>query len=501
MRDNRATKGRGDLLLKYDEPFQARRKRQRFIPDSSRVITRFFGPGGVRRQRRIINRVLSLPDENANVVLEAIVRDFSDRHQDLEGSLLRHFSKLESLIDNPGMLTYKQKLLMGAFFTKEYSIESVAFFNPSIVAHPNQADLEDGSLRVILSFRAIGEGHISSLTFRSAVLDTRNNLFLEPVSSFVGTPEVALNPTYNKDVFHMILKDGLKRGEITDSILGSLSREFRFSDLQDTIQGYLLEHNVTSEQHETIEMIYWVARSNFVQSFKPDSRLSERVIFPTGRNESNGIEDARFVCFTDDRDRKTYYATFSAYNGKSVLPMLLETHEFSEFKMLTLNGRSARGKGMALFPRKINGRFAMVSRQDGENLYLMLSDRVHFWDKMRPLRLPKHSWEFVQIGNCGSPIETDRGWLLLTHGVGAMREYCIGALLLDLEDPARVIGALEEPLIVPNDYEREGYVPNVVYTCGAIIHNAEVVIPYALSDTSSGVATVGLESLMDRMVA
>jgi predicted GH43/DUF377 family glycosyl hydrolase len=247
-------------------------------------------------------------------------------------------------------------------------------------------------------------------------------------------------------------------------------------------------------------MIFWVARSNFLQSFRPQSRLSERVIFPTGRNESNGIEDARFVHFIDTDGDERYYATYTAYNGRNTLPMLLETRDFLKFKVLTLNGKAVRDKGMALFPRKLNGQYAMISRQDGENLFLMYSNHIHFWEKIQMINTPEQPWEFVQIGNCGSPLETKKGWLLLTHGVGAMRKYCIGALLLDLEDPSKIIGKLKEPLIMPNEYEREGYVPNVVHSCGALIHKGSVVIPYAVSDTTSGIATVELKALLDRLL-
>jgi predicted GH43/DUF377 family glycosyl hydrolase len=464
------------------------------------VITRFFGPGGRRRQKRIIERVLSLPDEKSCDILEAVLRDFSDRHQDLENALLRHFKKIEDLIDNPERLTHEHKLLLGAFFTKEYSIESVAFFNPSIVPHPNQEDLPEGSLRVIFSFRAVGEGHISSLTFRSGVLDKKNNLMLGPVSPFVETPEVVLNPTYEKDVFLMILRDELKCNDIIFQIFEALPDTFQFYELKERIEEFMADQVPTSERRETVEMIFWVARSNFIQSFLPQSRLSERVIFPTGRNESNGIEDARFVHFVGTDGDKRYYATYTAYNGRNTLPMLLETRDFLKFKVLTLNGKAIREKGMALFPQKINGQYAMISRQDGENLFLMYSDHIHFWEKMQIIKTPEQPWEFVQIGNCGSPLKTEKGWLLLTHGVGAMRKYCIGALLLDLEDPSKIIGKLEEPLILPNEYEREGYVPNVVYSCGALIHNGFVVIPYAVSDTTSGIATVELTALLDRLL-
>ncbi|MGD8765663.1 MAG: glycoside hydrolase family 130 protein [Desulfobacteraceae bacterium] len=486
--------------MNYFEPLELKRRRQRFVPDSSRVITRFFGPGGRRRQKRVIQRVVSLPDEKLHEILEAVLRDFSDRHQDLENTLHRHFKKIEDLTDHPERLTHEQRLLLGAFFTKEYSIESVAFFNPSIVPHPNQEDLPEGSLRVIFSFRAVGEGHISSLTFRSGVLGKKNNLMLGPVSPFLETPEVVLNPTYDKDLFLMILSDELECDDIIYQIFNALPNMFQFYELKKRIEEFVIDQVPTSERRETIEMIFWVARSNFVQSFRPQSRLSERVIFPTGRNESNGIEDARFVHFVDDNGDERYYATYTAYNGRNILPMLLETRDFLKFKVLTLNGKAARDKGMALFPRKINGKYAMISRQDGENLFLMYSDHIHFWEKMQMIETPEQPWEFVQIGNCGSPLETEKGWLLLTHGVGAMRKYCIGALLMDLEDPSKIIGKLKEPLIMPNEYEREGYVPNVVYSCGALIHNGSVVIPYAVSDTTSGIATVELKALLEGLL-
>ncbi len=481
------------------EPIQVRRKRQRFVPDASRVITRFFGPGGRERQQRIIQRVVSLPDEKAKDILTAVMRDFSDRHRNLKATLLRHYSIIEDLIENPERLDSHRKLLIGAFFTKEYSIESVAFFNPSIVPHPNQEDLSEGSRRVVLSFRSVGEGHISSLAFRSGVLDKNTRLQMQSVSPFVETPDVSLNPTYDKHVFMTILKDELERDDIIHPIFKKLADTFQFNELKDSIEEFSNSHPLTSEGRETIEMIYWIARSNFVQQFRPESRLSERVIFPTGRNESNGIEDARFVRFIDDNGDIQYYATFTAYNGRNILPMLLNTRNFLEFKMLTLFGDAVKDKGMALFPRKLKGKYAMISRQDGENLYLMYSDNIHVWDNMQFIQGPEQSWEFVQIGNCGSPIETEYGWLLLTHGVGAVRKYCIGALLLDLEDPSRIIGKLTEPVIVPTEHEREGYVPNVVYTCGALLHNGDLVIPYAISDTTSGIATIELAELIKRM--
>jgi len=486
--------------LTHLEPIFVKRKRQRFLPDSSRVITRFFGPGGIERQKRIIQRVLTLSDEQTEEILHAVLRDFSDRHLDLEGTLLEHYQRIENLISHPEYLTHERKVLIGSFFTKEYSIESAAFFNPSIVVHPSQERVSDGSLRVILSFRAVGEGHISSLQFRSGVLDQNDNLMMGPVSPFVEASEVLLNPSYEKKAFKKILKDGLGCNDFSDDIFACLPEEFQFNSLMQAVENVTAEKTLSHGQQETIEMIFWVARSNFIQSFDPKSRLSERVIFPTGRNESNGLEDARFVRFTDDDGEVAYYATYTAYNGRSTLPMLLQTRNFLKFTMLTMHGDGVRDKGMALFPRKINGKYVMISRQDGENLYIMFSDHIHFWNHMQLIQEPEQSWEFVQIGNCGSPLETESGWLLLTHGVGAMRKYCIGAVLLDLEDPSRIIARLEEPLIIPNEYEREGYVPNVVYTCGALVHNGTLVIPYAVSDSTSGIATVEMKDLLSRMV-
>jgi predicted GH43/DUF377 family glycosyl hydrolase len=242
-----------------------------------------------------------------------------------------------------------------------------------------------------------------------------------------------------------------------------------------------------------------LAQSNYEVHFPPDSRLSERVLFPVTPSQSNGIEDARFVLFQDDDGSRTYYATYTAYDGKFVLPQFIETPDFLHFKFITLNGRAVQNKGMALFPRKINGRYAMLGRQDQENLYLMFSDDLHFWNTAQPLLQPAFPWEFIQLGNCGSPIETEAGWLVLSHGVGAMRKYCIGAFLLDRHDPAKVIGRLREPLIKPDENEREGYVPNVVYSCGSLVFERQLIVPYAMSDYATTFATLPLDEVLAAM--
>lgn len=252
-------------------------------------------------------------------------------------------------------------------------------------------------------------------------------------------------------------------------------------------------------QNKTFEIINWLADSNYEVTFHYDHRISERVIFPVSKNESRGIEDARFVQFFDDNGEVTYYATYTAYNGVTILPQLIETKNFISFKITMLNGKAAQNKGLALFPRKIKGRFAMLSRQDGENNHIMFSKHLHFWRTSKVIQVPEHPWEFIQIGNCGSPIETDVGWIVLTHGVGPMRQYCIGAILLDLANPCRIIARLDEPLVTPHETEREGYVPNVVYSCGSIIHQGELIIPYAMSDINSGIATVSIKKLLNCM--
>ena len=480
------------------QPLKVKRKRQKFAPDSSRVIIRFFGSGDQTHQKNVINRICSMSEETCRQVLQSVRRNFSNRHKNLDDRLTMHYQRIENLIDNPESLSMERRELLAFHFTKEYSIESVAFCNPSIVPHPDQDNLPEGSMRVILSFRAIGEEHISSLTFRSGVLDKDNIFIMEPISPFVETSTVEENPTYKKSAFIMILEDFLRCEQVVTNIFDKLPEKFQFDDLKESIQEVLLELDTPDAELEAIDRIYWIARSNFVKCYRSETLLSERVIFPTGQNEIKGIEDARFVRFENDGDVR-YYATYTAYNGQNILPMMLETRDFLKFKILSIYGKAVKDKGMALFPRKVNGKYMMISRQDGENLFIMTSDHLHFWDQKQLLKTPRFPWEFVQIGSCSSPMETEKGWLLLTHGVGAMREYCISAILLDLNDPTRVIGELSEPLIVPNEYEREGYVPNVVYTCGAIIHNGVLVIPYAISDTSSGIATIQLSELLERL--
>jgi predicted GH43/DUF377 family glycosyl hydrolase len=480
---------------------ELKRTTYRFVSNETRVITRFFNPGGKRRIKNTINRVLSVPEETCVRLMKKVTDNFSDRHQNFEELLLRHYDNIEPYIESDHYLSQNRRLLLGSYFTNEYSIESVALFNPSIVLHPSQKSLPDDSRRYIISFRAVGEGHISSIVFRSVVIDKNNIITIDGISPFVDTPSIELDPTYDRHTFILKLKEENIWNGIANEIFADLSDCFHFGDLQDTIQRILLHRKISHAAHGTIESIYWLARSNYEVFFSKQSAVSERVLFPVARNERNGIEDARFVkCMFENENSTKYYATYTAYNGRMVFPMLLETDDFLHFNMCTLNGTAVKGKGMALFPRKINGKYVMVSRQDGENLFIMQTDNIHFWHNKKRFESPHEPWEFVQIGNCGSPLETDKGWLLLTHGVGPMRTYCIGAELLDLDDPSKVLGKLKHPLIIPKENEREGYVPNVVYSCGAIVHHETLVIPYAVSDSESGIATINLNQLLKALL-
>jgi len=488
------------MQTKKDLRLKVKRKPNKILGDTSRVITRPHFPGDRHRISRIIGRVINLPEAKASDLLTKIVQDFSGRHEDIFHTFEQNLNRIKHLLPEDRLLGDVQKALLGAYFTKEYAIESAALFNPSIVPHPDQGHLDKGSLRFVMSLRATGEGHISSIVFRSGVLNRYNTFRFDPVSEFVETPDLHQDPVYHRVVFERKLNEMHTANEVTEHIMSRLNEKFSIEELIE--QMHILEaepHFSRTVQNETFDIIRWLADSNYDVGFHADHRISERVIFPVSKNESGGIEDARFVQFFNGNKSPTYYATYTAYNRVSILPQLIETKDFIRFKILTLNGKAVQNKGMALFPRKINGRFAMLSRQDGENNHIMFSDNIHFWQTSQIIQKPEFPWEFIQVGNCGSPIETHMGWILLTHGVGPMRQYCIGAILLDLEDPTRVIARLDEPLLTPNEKEREGYVPNVVYSCGSIIHNNELVIPYAMSDINSGIATVSVKNLLAHM--
>ena len=494
--------GYNEMPPKKHKKLKVKRKANKILGDSKRVITRFHHPQESHRISKIIQRIMHLSEAATEKLIAQIMADFSGRHKDIEHIFERHLNEVREYLPQDVLLSDAQRALIGAYFTKEYSIESAALFNPSIVSHPDQSHLKKGSLRIIMSLRATGEGHISSIVFRSGVLDRHSTFLLDPISDFVETPDLQLDLTYKRSPFQRKLNEMDAGNEISTYILNRLPEDFTYSELIEKIKRLRTKPKFSkTTQDRTFEILCWLADSNYEVVFHADHRISERVIFPVSKNESRGIEDARFVQFSNDNGEVVYYATYTAYNGITVLPQLIETKDFITFNILTLNGKAVQNKGMALFPRKIDGRYVMLSRQDGENNHIMFSDNIHFWQESQIIQEPKHPWEFIQIGNCGSPIETDEGWIVLTHGVGPMRKYCIGAMLLDLEMPSKIIARLDEPLLAPKEKEREGYVPNVLYSCGAIIHNNDLVIPYAMSDVKSGIATVAVGDLLSCMRA
>jgi predicted GH43/DUF377 family glycosyl hydrolase len=469
-------------------------------PNHGRVVFRPFEPTSEERVLKTIARIMALSEAEVDALLDEVMRDFRARHHRTRDFLLLRFHQVKQYLLTDEAVSPNRQLLIGAYFTQEYALESAALFNPSLVWHPDQSGLPPGSRRFILSLRATGEGHISSITFRSGVIDAENQLRLDKTTRFVTAPEAVPNASYDKTLFrHKLFEMGLAN-RFTERILDKLSDAFTLGQLEQTLLFIQRQNRIESTENKaTVQGIVVLAKSNYEIQYSPDLHLSERIIFPSSPTELNGIEDARFVQFREDDGSTRYYATYTAYDGKIILPQLLQTDDFLHFKLSTLNCPEARNKGLALFPRRIDGHYAMLSRQDGENLYLMYSDQVHFWYSKELIARPTYPWEFVQLGNCGSPIETEAGWLVLSHGVGPMRKYAIGAFLLDLKNPRKVIGRLDRPLLEPDANEREGYVPNVVYSCGGLVHGRELIIPYAMSDYASTFATVALDELLAHM--
>jgi predicted GH43/DUF377 family glycosyl hydrolase len=469
------------------------------LPDRNRVLMRPFRPSTDDISRRIVARVMALSEETVVESLNRVLGGFADRHLDVEVNFRHRFDQVKIYLEPEAKPSVARQLLIGTYFTNEYAIESAALFNPSIVPHPDQTGLPDGSSRFILSLRATGEGHISSITFRTGIINRDHRITLSSTVPFVLEPERVSNIAFTKELFTHRLEQAGVQNEFCRRVLDKLHEDFTLKELHQVLIASGLTETSDAAAIWAARGLLLLAESNFEVSFPASSQLSQRVLFPSAPSQSNGIEDARFVRFRQDDGSLTYYATYTAYDGKIILPQLLETPDFLRFKFSTLNGPGVQNKGMALFPRKIGGRYAMVSRQDDENILLMFSDNLHYWQAPKVLMVPDQPWEFIKLGNCGSPIETAAGWLVLSHGVGAMRKYCLGAFLLDLNDPSRVIGRLREPLLCPNESEREGYVPNVVYTCGALVHGEQLIIPYAMSDSATSFAAVSLADLLAAM--
>jgi predicted GH43/DUF377 family glycosyl hydrolase len=472
----------------------------RLNPDVRKVIPRFFNTGD-ERARALIGRVMLLPDKQVSELLLQVLDEFRKRYNNIRIVFEKHFELVKHLLPEKEHLTLSndKKLLIGSYFTMEYSLEHAALFNPSIVEDPDQSGTAAGEKNVILSFRATGEGHISSLVFKRAKLDKNANIHFEPSGKYMNQGRITQQKRNNKKAFNELLSHSILPEEIRESILSQLHDPFSYKEIESILKT-ALQHVETGMAKNKIKYdILSMVNTSYEVHFLPESLLSERVIFPVTFTEKNGIEDARFIKFTAEDGACTYMATYTAYDGSFILPHLIETKDFLHFKMSPLHGKAAINKNLALFPRKINGQYAMISRIDGVNNYIMFSDDLYLWESATLLQQPVYPWEFVQIGNAGSPIETEKGWLVITHGVGPMRKYCLGASLFDLNDPTKELGRLKEPLLMPDEDEWHGYVPNVVYSCGTIIHQENLFIPYAVSDYATSFATVPLSALLNAM--
>lgn len=467
--------------------------------DPGRVIAKPYLPGEEisvetgARASLLVDRILALPEDTVARVLDDTLRRFSGRHPRFEALLERHFALVSHRVTGVE-LSRERRLLIGAYFTNEYSVEAAALFNPSIVLGPHQDGGEQR--RFIMSVRAVGEGHISSIEFRTGVIDGSSRMTFDALGRHLVTGDRSPPTSYDKPSFRAKLIELDAGNEVAWAVLDALPDRFTLAELEQSLGALEREGPPHAIRYETAKIIRVLAASSYVVTFPADSALSERVIFPAGPHETHGMEDARFVRFVDDDSAVTYYATYTAFDGYEIVPQLIETHDFASFRVGTLAGAAAQNKGMALFPRRIAGKYVMLSRRDRENLHLATSTDVRRWDDLEELRRPSQPWELLQIGNCGSPLETEEGWLVITHGVGPMRRYALGALLLDLDDPRRIVGELREPLLAPDESEREGYVPNVVYSCGAMLNGKDLILPYGLSDAAVGVAVVSLPELL-----
>ena len=473
-------------------------------PDPARVVTHLFVPGhemaggNESRASSVVQRILALDEETVSRMLEDLMQRFGSRHRDLADTFRRHAVRIGNRLDAEADLSDEQWLVLGATFTHECSVESVAACNPSIVLHPDQRP--GGATRFIMSVRGIGEGHRSSIGFREGTIDANGGVSIAPPapSPVTGTAHPA---RYDGRLFHRHLRDADEDGESAAFVLDQLPATFGAQALEERLVALGAQYDTRRNVTATVDRLRVIAGRSYEVDFPADVELSRRVLWPAVPAESHGMEDARFVRFTDIDGEVTYYATYTAYDGSAIRQQLLTTRDFVTFEVSSLAGRAAANKGLALFPRRINGQFAALSRYDRETNAVAFSNDPRIWDHATTIQPPPQSWEVIQQGNCGSPIETSDGWLVLTHGVGPMRTYSIGALLLDLDDPTVVIGHLSEPLLAPEADEQDGYVPNVVYSCGGLLHGDTLVIPYGIADTSTGVATVSWKDLRRALLA
>ena len=484
-------------------PISVTRSDVRIVPDTRRSITKPYVPAdhglidGRNRAEVLVDRILALSAGEAEHTLEQVRLRFVGRHSDLDAVFLEGFAAVAHLLPDPALVSDEMKLLIGSYIMHEYTLEGAALTNPSIVAAPDQSGVPAHTVRVIVSLRAVGEGHVSSIEFRTGLIGPRGLVELDPPGApMTGTRQPAW---LDKALFTAKLREMGADADLVDLAIGQQTDRFSLSDLEGALADLNRHESFSNAVQHVTQVMHWLASSNYRIGFPDRSDLSQRVLFPSGPSESRGMEDARLVRFTGEDGSVVYYATYTAFDGFSILPQLIETVDFQTFRIATLNGRSARDKGIALFPRRVGGLYAALARSDGESNHLMFSPNVRFWHESERIQLPTQPWELRQIGNAGSPIETPGGWLVVTHGVGPMRQYALGAILLDLADPRRVIGHLRDPFLTPDDSERDGYVPNVVYSCGSIVHDGQLVVAYGASDTASRFASVSLDELLGEM--
>ncbi len=471
--------------------------------DPHRVLCRLFIPGeeelirGTSRARELVARCMALTEEQVHETLERTLLDFSSRHRNLERHLQEHYAAVETLVEGTGTTSPARRTLIGAYLTQEYAFESTAYFNPSLTIHPDQSGSQSGELRVIMSVRAVGEGHISSLVFRTGTLRPDGDILIDPPSRFASTRATRFTALRSR-VLHQAATDaGIDSADL-QFVLGMLPDTFTPEDLISRLNA--LPHPTPVEDHTLLtELLQSLSTSSYEVDFDPSTDLSERVLWPTSTDERRGIEDARFTRFTDERGSVLYRASYTGFDGTRVVSRILETEDFRIFTSMPLSGIAVRNKGVAFFPRLIEGTHMALSRWDRETNSIAYSSDGYHWDDYVTFHVATEPWELIHVGNCGPPMETDDGWLVLTHGAGPMRRYVIGAILLDLQDPTKVIATYPGPLIAPQEDERNGYVPNVVYSCGGLIYRGTLVLPYGVSDCATRIARINVDALLGHM--
>lgn len=474
---------------------QVNRSNIQIKANPKRVIINFLDLGvntnNIKRAKRLIDSILSIPENELNALYQDITKNFEFRHRNFEHYIKLNFKKIQPELPNNVVISKIRSLVIGAYFSKEYSIQSAALFNPSMIAHPDQSGLQKGEKRFVLSLRSVGEGHISSIEFRSGIVDENGKITLDVETRFSSCSDKDLSKIYNKK---NILKNTAVLVDFDQSILSAFEENFTYDDYLDKVKN----NEFSSFDKATQSELFHILDTNYDVVTDGKAPICERVIFPNAEGESMGMEDVRFVAFSEN-GKTQFIGTYTAYNGHKISPQLILTEDFVHFKARSMYGSAVSDKGMALFPEKIDGKYVMIGRQGGENITIMYSADLFIWEDYEVIMTPKATWSYVQLGNCGSPIKTTEGWLVITHAVGPLRKYVLGAILLDLNNPSKIIKRLNKPLLIPNEEEREGYVPNVVYSCGSMTHEDNLILPYAMSDSASTFATVNIEELLNEM--